>query len=1577
MTTYILDSNHRESRSYQFLLDTGADISILPRSMLNNTGVDIQHNNRPVFSVTGDRLPIVGKANVMLKLGNKKYEYTFMVSSDDLDIDGIIGFDFFSYFKFSIDGDNQLLVDGDNRVPYGRTRINSLCQTRYHPQTATTIIEGPTYSFRELKGDLFSASKDTALAHCVGGDFEMSQGIAVQFRNRFGNKGFLKSQKKGKGKVAYLRTPDRYVYYLITKYHSTDKPHFGDLVRSLHHLKRYCQIHEVKKLAIPRLGCGLDQLEWIQVRNAINDIFKNTDIQITAYEFQPDQPHIQESERSTRVVKHVRFNKEVDIIDYYQYSNDNNHNDVEEPEIEGQETSLKVVKEVTIIDDPQCSHESKPNTDKEPERENPPTKRNNNTSKPKVRFTHVKIVGNVTIPPRCEYLCEGRQKKILYHTEGMPVLFEPHDFRIKGLKCARLLTCERSDRSIQIRLVNTTEQPLKIPVNTIIGCAQTFDEDLMIPVNAPDATRIATMSVGVEGQEDRAKIIEDMSKLDHLSIEDQAKVRNKLCEYAELFFLNGDEIGRHPNVQHHINTGGAKPTRCTPYRLAHAQRPIADQLIKDQYAKGIIEPSHSPWASPMLLVPKRSITGEQEWRMVVDYRKLNDVTVKDSYPLPSIPETLDLLSNAKYFTTLDLHSSYNHIEIAPDDIEKTAFCTTNGLWQYKRMPFGLCNAPSTWQRLIDTVMSGLTGNSVLIYLDDLIIWSATVEEHLVRLTAVLDRLKDANLKLRPDKCHFLQSEVQYVGHIITAEGIKTNPRTISAVQDYPVPTNVRETRGFLGLTGYYRRFIPNYAHIAKPLTELTKKNVAFEWGTPQAEAFTTLRNALCKDPILTYPDFTKDFILTTDSSLYAAGAILSQKINGVEKVIGYASKQLNPAERRYSTTERELLAVLFGVKYFNCYLYGRHFKIITDHKSLKWLLSLPKPNCKQTRWALTLAEYQFQVEHRPGSSISHADALSRLRVNVLGTQEIREPVEPLWDRNQIKIEQQKDRDVLKLIGNVNTETDFYLDEEEILYKRRTNPDREDRLVIPKVLQMKILRTYHDLPFAGHGGKHRTTELIASRFYWKGLHLDVETYVKNCLSCQKRKNPVGPTRAPLQRFQEVTKPFQRVSMDIVGPLLPTKKNNRYLITFVDHFTKYPIMAATHNQTAETVAKVFVTEVISKYGCPETLLTDRGAQFTGKMFNEVCRLLNIKHLLTQSYNPKCNGAVERTHRVISDIMSHYVEQNDWDEMVPLCLMAMRSSISATTGYSSFYLLHGFDIDLPFETIIKPSITTEERHYPTDLHNKMKKAFEITRHNIRKNTETSERYYNKKSKPVDMKIGDLVLLHTPVIKAHVTRKFGQLWDGPYRIIEQKGPVDFTIRHVYSKKIQIVNVNRIKHFFTFDPSLFKDDLTPKQEAKITSDNRPSEQRIEDPPIPQTFDPWFEHAYTRRPDALLLPATPHSSSVSPSCSNPLSPATSTSNARPSTSYITIPPYSPLTPTTRSRSPILTLELPILEETNNAQETNSERGIAINTLPVASLSTPRTKVTRMKPPGIVSNYNLRRIKPTTSTIAKSQTPRWK
>ncbi|XP_063895318.1 uncharacterized protein LOC135118122 [Helicoverpa armigera] len=398
--------------------------------------------------------------------------------------------------------------------------------------------------------------------------------------------------------------------------------------------------------------------------------------------------------------------------------------------------------------------------------------------------------------------------------------------------------------------------------------------------------------------------------------------------------------------------------------------------------QNIIRPSKSPWSAPIWVVPKKvDATGKQKWRLVIDYRKLNDVTVTEVYPIPLITDILDQLGHSKYFSTLDLVSGFHQIKLNSKDASKTGFTVVgnevSGHYEFTRMPFGLKNAPATFQKLMNTVLSGLQGLHCYVYLDDCIIYSQNLQSHIDKLKLIFDRFREYNLKLQPAKCEFLRREVAYLGHIITDKGVCPNPDKIKAVTQFPTPKNPKDIKSFLGLVGYYRRFIENFSKITKPLTSLLKKDVSFIWSSEQENAFNILKQKLTTAPLLQYPDFSRPFLLTTDASNYAVGAILSQGEIGKDKPIAYASRTLNKAEGNYSTTEKELLAILFGVKTFRPYLFGYRFKIVTDHKPLVWLFNVKDPGSRLIRWRLKLEEYDYEIVHKQGKLNCNADALSR------------------------------------------------------------------------------------------------------------------------------------------------------------------------------------------------------------------------------------------------------------------------------------------------------------------------------------------------------------------------------------------------------------------------------------------------------------------------------------------------------------------------------------------------------------------------------------------------------------------------
>ena len=451
------------------------------------------------------------------------------------------------------------------------------------------------------------------------------------------------------------------------------------------------------------------------------------------------------------------------------------------------------------------------------------------------------------------------------------------------------------------------------------------------------------------------------------------KVAILLGEYHDVFSSSDNDLGKTSLAEHRIETGDNKPVKVPPRRVPIHKRGEVEDTVKRLSDQGLIEPSTSPWSSALVLVKKK----DGSLRCCVDYRLLNAATIKDSYPLPRIDDTLDALVGSKWFSTLDLKSGYHQVPVAEVDRPKTAFSAGNSLWQWRVLPFGLSNAPATFERLMESVLAGMHWRTLLVYLDDIIVFGKTFEEELQRLEEVFRRMRRANLKLSPKKCLLFRSEVPFLGHIVSRDGVRTDPIKTTAVAEWPVPANVTELRSFLGFCTYYRRFVRDFSKLAAPLHDLTKAGVPFKWNSACHAAFENLKEVLTNAPVLQYPDPHKPFILDTDASSVGVGAVLSQVIDGVERVVAYFSRTLSPAERNYCVTRRELLAVLTAVRHFHSYLYGSQFTIRTDHASLQWLHHLKDPEGQLARWLARLGQYSYHIVHRPGERHANADAMSR------------------------------------------------------------------------------------------------------------------------------------------------------------------------------------------------------------------------------------------------------------------------------------------------------------------------------------------------------------------------------------------------------------------------------------------------------------------------------------------------------------------------------------------------------------------------------------------------------------------------
>ena len=649
-----------------------------------------------------------------------------------------------------------------------------------------------------------------------------------------------------------------------------------------------------------------------------------------------------------------------------------------------------------------------------------------------------------------------------------------------------------------------------------------------------------------------------------------------------------------------------------------------DKLLEN----GMIQPSQSAWSSPVVVVNKKN--GSK--RLCIDYRELNKVTKKDGWPIPRIDEILEGLNGASWFTALDLRCGYWQIPIAKEDMEKTAFIFDRKSYEFKVMPFGLCNAPATCQRTMTTVFDDVLKKFVMVYLDDVIVYSRSFEEHITHVNEVFQRLSKANLRLNKEKCIFFRRELPFLGHIVNEKGILMDPKKVEAVRNMPAPKNIRQLRAFIGLVSYYRKFIKDFARIAAPLHELTKKSIRFVWAIDQQHAFEELKHCITSKPVLLdYPNFESKFIVTTDASNVALGAVLSQMVDGEEHPICYLSRVLNKAERNYSTTERECLAVIFAIKQLKYYLLERKFELRTDHKSLLSIVGKQDElEGKLARWAMKLREFDYDIVHKPGKENIVADALS---IQITVSDDESQPVETeKVDKN--KNESVNNKNKPNNVGKTNIALDSdakMLSKENELRKEVGKPKVKDQDFYKKKHNgkfVKVLSSREEIEEAmkqahdgrSHFGINSVFNYLNDRVWWPTMFQDIKEWIKSCQECQLYK-PIKRVKA--EGHIEVGEIFDRFGFDFIGPMTESKKGSKYILVATEYLTKWPIARAVPVANAETVATFIYEEIIYNYGCPKTILTDQGTHFRNKLVDSLCEIMKSKHHVSSPYHPQTNG------------------------------------------------------------------------------------------------------------------------------------------------------------------------------------------------------------------------------------------------------------------------------------------------------------------------------------------------------------------
>jgi len=796
--------------------------------------------------------------------------------------------------------------------------------------------------------------------------------------------------------------------------------------------------------------------------------------------------------------------------------------------------------------------------------------------------------------------------------------------------------------------------------------------------------------------------------LNNLNLEDSC-LSEGAKEHLKTIINNNSEafVGQDGNIGHFKGTikhridliDEKQIVQQRPYRVPPGLQEEVHNQIHEMLRQKIIRPSDSVFASPIVLVKKK----DGKYRMAIDYRRLNQNTKKQVYFLPLISDILDRVGGKSIFTCFDFMSGFHQIGIEPDHIERTAFATFCGIYEFLRMPFGLCGAPCTFMKVMECLRKELSA-AFLVYIDDVILASLNENEHLKDIEKFLKVLIKYNLKLKLEKCSFGKSEIKYLGFLISAQGIRPDPKNIAAVQRFEPPKTLTELRSFIGAVSYFRRFIKGFAEIMAPLHELTKIGEGIEknWKSEHQKTFENIKNKLIKAPVLASPNFKKSFIVETDASKIAIAGCLLQKNEDGEHPITFISKKLTQNEQKFTTAELEALAIVYSLDQFRPYIEGTGTTLIRTDNSVACALMRKKDLVgRMAKYQLAVQAHDIKIEHRSGKTNKFCDHLSRYPAQEEELIEyncqvctIRESIKPDWEKflktveenipenqdfelpkefyspqkwkkvtnDEIRNELSKDRNYLEIIQklqkenipeNENDQENFLAENEKlhesysiidgILYKWLEN--KEEKLpviVVPYILRERIIRECHeDELIGGHLGIMKTLEKIRKRFWWKRIIPDTKNFVTACIKCQQRKSiPKIVHKEPIYPIEIPTEPFHRIHMDILGPLPETAEGFKYILSITDAFSKWLIAVPMINQTAISVSQAFVDNLITKFGCPKVVITDNGRQFISKIFEDLSKIYGFKHKKTTTYHPQSNGAVERMNRVIADMMYNYV-------------------------------------------------------------------------------------------------------------------------------------------------------------------------------------------------------------------------------------------------------------------------------------------------------------------------------------------------
>ena len=1006
-------------------------------------------------------------------------------------------------------------------------------------------------------------------------------------------------------------------------------------------------------------------------------------------------------------------------------------------------------------------------------------------------FSHGTVEGEQYIGPTCASRVPIRVKDIPI---GSYVLSLPDSIRVKKLALEGTLTIVRDGHRTDALVTNLTGSPITLKHGVHLGSFIVVDKAFF--QDSPSLVVAAVSSQPAPGC-NSAELATQLGA--HLQGSDfpeaQSRLLDILMTHRQAIALPGEPLGVTDLVTHRIDLKpGTRPVYVPSYRLPHSQRKVAHDLVNGMLAEGIIQESYSPWNSPLFLVPKK----DGSFRAVVDFRRVNDATVPDHYPLPVLQDLLQSIGKDNtVFSTLDLKSGFWQIPLDENSRHITAFSTPSGHYEWLRCPMGLRNSPLTCQRLINSIFQGLIGDGLFVYLDDLILVSRDLDSHLTKLALVLQKFADAGLKLNLPKCKFLRARIEFLGHMVDKDGIHTTPDKVRAVQNFPVPVSVNNVRSFLGLAGYYRAFIQDFAAIAAPLTRLLKKNVPFQWNDAQQRSFEFLKTALTHAPILAFPDYNLPFIICTDASTKSIGAVLMQQVEPRRPhVIAYASRTLNAAESHYSITHLEMLAVVWSLRHFRDIIYGYDITVYTDHTAVTQLFKGKNLSGRLARWFLTIDEFRPTIKYLPGRANHVADALSR-NVAVAAVTNIQnfslndlaaaQRSDPLWSPVIYALESGDDVQCPQLPVPL---TQFDISNDVLCRNVLVHDENVTQLMIPESLVPTILHLFHAAPQSGHPGRDKTLVMARRKYYWPRMRADITSHVSHCLSCTQTK---GNTHtAPILGYPTPDCPFDTVAIDLLQ-LPRSSQGSSYVLVCVDHFSRFVILAPLMNKSAPMVAHALVTHLLCPYTTPSVLLSDNGLEFKNEILHNICKQYNIKQTFITAHHPASNGLVERTNRKILEILRHVAGQfqESWQDWLPHVAACINGSVNASTGKTPHYVIFGSEKRLPYDLLVQPRRPVYSLDdYSQNQLRALQMIHDSVRHNLQESRNEMLHRQHAKATPVSLKKGDVVFKSAPERQNKLTPKF----TGPFMITNSMHGNKFKIFNPANQTSEVVHADRLK---------------------------------------------------------------------------------------------------------------------------------------------------------------------------------------